>query len=510
MALLVAAAARSANLCGIGFDCIGMNAHPRITGTGQIRLERKDMAGAAGTAGREGWSSRTAFVLAAIGSAVGLGNLWRFPTEAGDNGGGAFVLVYILCVTFICLPILLAETLIGRYGQDSPTMSARKLAVDSGASPAWEAVAGVGILTATIVASFYCVVGGWVLYYIWLFAADMFSSGISSGALHGMDVDAVGALFPGLLADPRLVVGLQLLFVALTGFFTVRGVSKGIEIMAVWLMPVFFALLVAITVYGAFTGAFGEALTYLFMFEPAKITGEVVLAALGQAFFSLSLGMAGMMTYGSYVGRDVNLAQTSGIIAGADTAVALIAGLCIFPIVFAAGLAAGAGPGLMFQAIPVAFQTIPGGSIVGLLFFVMVTVAALTSSVALFEVPTSWAIEKFHTSRAKAALSVIAVIVALGVLAGLSFNVLADFHPLGFIPFLSGLGMFDMLDALATKILIPVGAILVCVLVGWVASDGLVDAENGITGWLHRFWRLLIRFLCPLALALILVYGLLA
>lgn len=467
------------------------------------------MAITAGAAvGREGWSSKTAFILAAIGSAVGLGNLWRFPTEAGENGGGAFVLVYAACILLICLPVLLAETLIGRYGQDSPTLSARKLAVDSGASPYWEAVAGIGILTAFIVGSFYCVVGGWVLYYVGVFASDLFSSGIVGGALQGMDHDSVGGLFPGLVGDPALVVGLQLLFVAMTAFFTLRGVSRGIEIMAVWLMPVFFVLLLAITVYGAFSGAFGDAVAYLFTFEPEKITGEVVLAALGQAFFSLSLGMAGMMTYGSYVGREVNLASTSSIIAAADTSVALIAGLCIFPIVFAAGIAAGAGPGLMFQAIPVAFQSIPGGSLVGLLFFLMVTVAALTSSVALFEVPTAWAIEKFHVSRAKAALSVIVLLAALGVVAGLSFNALADFHPLGFIPFFAGMGTFDLLDTLTTKIMIPVGAILVCVLVGWVASDRLVDVENGLSGWLHRFWRLLVRFLCPIALVLILIYGL--
>ncbi|WP_066556978.1 sodium-dependent transporter [Croceicoccus bisphenolivorans] len=468
------------------------------------------MVAAGAVNGREGWSSKTAFVLAAIGSAVGLGNLWRFPTEAGENGGGAFVLVYIACVILICLPVLLAETLIGRYGQDSPTLSARKLAVDSGASPLWEGVAGVGILTATIVAGFYCVVGGWVLYYVGVFAVDSVSSGVTGGALQGMDVDAVSALFPSLLESPSLVVGLQLLFVVVTAFFTYRGVSKGIELMAVYLMPVFFFLLIAITVYGMFSGAFGDAVAYLFTFEPEKIDGTVVLAALGQAFFSLSLGMAGMMTYGSYVGRDVNLAGTSGVIAAADTGVALLAGLCIFPIVFAAGIAAGAGPGLMFQAIPVAFQSIPGGSLVGLLFFLMVTVAALTSSVALFEVPTAWAMEKFHVSRPKAALSMIALIGALGVFAGLSFNALAEFHPLDFIPIFTGMGMFDILDTLTTKLMIPIGAILVCVLVGWVASDRLVDAENGLSGWLHRFWRLLIRYLSPLALVLILIYGLFA
>lgn len=466
------------------------------------------MAAAGGATGREGWSSKTAFVLAAIGSAVGLGNLWRFPAEAGENGGGAFVLFYIFCVLLIGLPVLLSETLIGRHGQSSPTLSARKLAVESGASPYWEAVAGIGVLAAFLIVSFYCVVGGWVLFYVWQFIADLMNSGVSGGAFKGVEIDTIRGFFPDLLGNAGLMVGLNLVFLAVTGFFVIRGVSGGIEVMAVWLMPVFFVLLVAITIYGAFGGAFGEAMDFLFTFEPEKLTGEVMLAAVGQAFFSLSLGVAGMVTYGSYVGRDVNLAGTSTIIAAADTSVALISGVCIFPIVFAAGLAVDGGPGLMFQTIPVAFQSIPGGTIVGLLFFLMVTVAALTSSVALLEVPTAWAMEKFKASRRTCALSVITAAGILGTLAALSFNTLADFHPLGFIPLFEGQGMFDVLDGVTAKLFMPIGAILVCILVGWIADARLVDSENGLDGALHMFWRFLVRWACPIVLAAILFVGL--
>jgi NSS family neurotransmitter:Na+ symporter len=273
------------------------------------------------------------------------------------------------------------------------------------------------------------------------------------------------------------------------------------------MMPAFFILLIAITIYGAFGGAFSQTVSYLFTFEPEKLTGPVMLAAVGQAFFSLSLGMAGMITYGSYVGRNVNLAGTSTIIAGADTAVALIAGLCIFPIVFAAGLAVNSGPGLMFQTLPHAFQEMPFGSVVGLAFFVMVGFAALTSSVALLEVPTAWMIDKFRIVRPVSASLVAAGAMVLGALSALSFNVLADWHPLDFIPLFAGQGFFDVLDGLTAKLLMPIGAILTAVFVGWIADRKLVDMENGLSGALHLFWLFLVRFVCPIALIAIMIAG---
>lgn len=463
------------------------------------------VTGSAGT--KDGWSSRTAFVLAAIGSAVGLGNLWRFPAEAGANGGGAFVLFYILCVVLIGAPVLLLETLIGRHGQSSAPKSFRRVAEQSGASTAWEGVAGIGVLSAFLILSFYCVVGGWVLYYIGAFAADMFQSGVIGGAFEGRPTEQVEGLFPRLIGDPVLTVGLDAVFLLATLFFVWRGVSGGIEVAAVWLMPAFFLLLVAITIYGAFGGSFGEAAGYLFTFDFAKLTGPVMLAAVGQAFFSLSLGVAGMITYGSYVGRDVNLASTSGVISMADTSVALIAGLCIFPIVFAAGLAVNAGPGLMFQTLPHAFQEMRFGSVVGLLFFVMVGFAALTSSVALMEVPTAWLKEKFGWSRPVSAVVVGIGAMVLGALAALSFNTLGGWQPLNFIPIFAGQGVFDILDGFTAKLTMPIGALLTCIFAGWVADKRLIDSENGLSGGLLLFWRFLVRWLCPLALAAILIVG---
>ncbi|WP_115367483.1 sodium-dependent transporter [Alteripontixanthobacter maritimus] len=463
--------------------------------------------GSDGITKRDGWSSRSAFILAAIGSAVGLGNMWRFPAEAGANGGGAFVLFYILCVVLIGLPVLLSETLIGRHGQSAAPESVRRMAQESGKSRHWDVLASVGVFSAFLILSFYCVVGGWVLYYVGAFVQDLFTTGLTGGAFQGRPAEEVEALLPGLFGNGTLMVGLHVAFLAVTFYFVARGVSGGIEWVATWLMPAFFVLFVAITIYGAFTGAFAEALSYLFTFEPSKLTGSVMLAAVGQAFFSLSLGVAGMMTYGAYVGRDVNLGSTSGIIAGADTLVALLAGLCIFPIVFAAGLEPNAGPGLMFQSLPRAFQDMPVGSLVGMLFFIMVFFAALTSSVSLMEAPTAWVKDKFGIARPIAAAIVSFGALVLGALAALSFNDLSEFQPLTGFALFEGQGMFDILDTLTSKILMPVGAILTSVFVGWIASKRLVDSENGLSGGLHVFWLFLVRWLCPIALALILLVG---
>ena len=458
--------------------------------------------------GHENWSSRSAFILAAVGSAVGLGNMWRFPAEAGENGGGAFVLFYMLCVLLIGLPVLLSEVLIGRHGQANAPESVRRLARDSKASEGWSILASMGVFAAFLILSFYCVVGGWVVYYIGVFLNDIFQTGVAGGAFEGRAAEDIESLLPSLFGNGGLMVGLNLGFLAVTMFFVARGVSSGIEWVAVYLMPLFFLLFLGITIYGAFTGNFGEAVSYLFTFDFSKLTGEVMLAAVGQAFFSLSLGVAGMMTYGAYANRDTNLGETSGIIASADTGVALLAGLAIFPIVFAAGLSASAGPGLMFQSLPIAFQEMPFGSVIGLLFFAMVFFAALTSSVSLLEAPTAWMFEKFNMPRAMATLIVGGGAAVLGVLSSLSFNDMAEFYPLGFIPLFAETNFFDTLDGVTAKLFMPIGAILTCIFVGWIADAKLIDDENGLDGLLHKTWRALVRFVCPAALLVILLFGL--
>ncbi len=465
------------------------------------------MAVAATTRGKDGWSSRSAFILAAIGSAVGLGNLVRFPAEAGANGGGAFVLFYILCILLIGLPILLSETLIGRHGQAAAPLSFRRVAEESGASPRWQWVAGLGVLSAFLILSFYCVIGGWVLYYIGIFAADLFHTGIVGSSFQGVPAATVEDLFPQMIANGPVTVALNLLFLAVTMIFVLRGVSGGIEVAAVWLMPAFFILLIAITVYSAFGGAFTETVTYLFTFDFTKLTGPVMLAAVGQAFFSLSLATATMVTYGAYVGRDTNLAGTSTIISFADTSVALIAGLCLFPIVLAAGLAPEAGLGLMFQTLPHAFQEMPFGSLVGLAFFTMVGFAALTSSVGLMEAPSAWMIDAFAIKRRTAVVIITLGAAVLGALSALSTGALAGFHPLGFFHLFEGQGVLDALDTLTSRLTMPIAGLLTAIFIGWVADRRLIDAENGLSGSLHHLWRFLVRWLCPVALTAIILVG---
>ena len=433
--------------------------------------------------------------------------MWRFPAEAGENGGGAFVLFYIFCVLLIGLPVLLSEVLIGRHGQASAPDSVKKVAVDSKASEGWSIIGSMGVFAAFLILSFYCVVGGWVVYYIGVFASDLFQTGLTGGAFEGRAAEDVEGLLPGLFGNGMLMIGLNLAFLAATIFFVARGVSSGIEWVAVYLMPIFFLLFLGITIYGAFTGNFGEAVAYLFTFDFSKLTGEVMLAAVGQAFFSLSLGVAGMITYGSYASRNTNLGETSGIIAGADTAVALLAGLAIFPIVFAAGLSSSAGPGLMFQSLPIAFQAMPFGSLIGLAFFIMVFFAALTSSVSLLEAPVAFVKDVMNMPRAMATILVGAGAAILGVLSSLSFNDMATFYPLGFIPLFAEANFFDALDGVTAKLFMPIGAILTCIFVGWVADAKLIDDENGLDGLLHQTWRALVRYICPIILLFILLAG---
>tara|TARA_R110000824_G_scaffold163733_5_gene339519 strand:+ start:4353 stop:5822 length:1470 start_codon:yes stop_codon:yes gene_type:complete len=481
------------------------------------------MAGAVAPGG-EGWSSRTAFVLAAIGSAVGLGNLVRFPAEAGANGGGAFVIFYIFCVLLIGLPILLSETLIGRHGQGSAIESMKKVAIESRASAWWSVAAGIGMVGAFLILTYYSVLAGWIVHFIGIFAGDVihaFASGsLTQGALQDSSVDQVQGLLPALQANSSEMLAMHAIFMALTVFAVGRGVSSGIEKVAVWLMPIFFLLLIAITIYGAFTGAFGAALAFLFDFEPARLLDpSVQLSALGQALFSLSLGSALMITYGAYAARDINLAKTSVQIATADTSVAIIAGLAIFPITFAALAPASltaildgqeqvqGGLGLLFVNLPVAFQTMPAGSLIGLLFFVMVFFAALTSSVALLEASVSWAIGRFKKPRWLVTIILGGLAFLIGAWASFSFNSQADFHPFDFMVF-SGQPVFGIIDELTAKILLPTSALLVAIFVGWVADRRLIDSENGLDGNLHRTWLFLVRWLCPVVISAILLFGL--
>jgi NSS family neurotransmitter:Na+ symporter len=470
------------------------------------------MAGGATSPDQGRWSSKAAFVLAAVGSAVGLGNLWRFPTEAGANGGGAFVLLYVLCVALIAAPLLLAETLIGRHGQRSTVGSVALLARESGASGLWASLAVIGMIANFMILTFYSVVAGWVIYFIGLSGADLLGA-LGAGAplapaFAGSSAETIRGFMPELFADPIRLSAMHFIFAALTTLVVARGVRGGIEVAATWLMPAFFVLLIGITVYAGLTGDFAAAVAFLFTpdFERA-FSPQVLNSALGQAFFSLSLGGGAMIAYGAYASRETNLAETSGTIAFADTSVAVIAGLAIFPIVFSVGMEPNAGPTLMFQTLPAAFNAMPGGAIVGFLFFLLAFFAALTSSVSLLEISVGWVTERFRVGRALAATLLGAGFFLIGLLAVLSFNVLADQRPAAFIPGFEDATWFDAFDGVTGKLLLPLSGLITAVFIGWIADRRLVEAETGLKGLLP-VWRFLVAWVCPLAVAGILATGL--
>ncbi len=464
--------------------------------------------------GGEHWSSRTAFVLAAIGAAVGLGNIWRFPTLAGENGGGAFVLVYVLCVALIGMPMVLTEILLGRTGggRADAVGSVAEVAERSGRSRTWSIFAGVEVLAAFLILSFYSVVAGWVLYYVWISGFDflgvLFSGNPFAPAFEHLTQDQVTGLMGALFGNPGQLLLQHAIFMGITLAIVASGVHGGIERAAKWLMPAFFVLLVMLTVYGAFTGEFGHALSFLFTPDFSKLSPVAINEALGQAFFSLSLGSAALITYGSYVPKEVRLAPTAGMIATVDTGVAILAGLMIFPIVFSAGLDPAAGPSLIFQSLPVAFQSMSAGALIGLAFFVLIFFAALTSSISLLEGPTAWAMARFGFRRKVTALFVACGAFLIGGACALGYNVWSDVRPLAFWPIFADADILDSIDGVTGKLMLPLAGFGLALFTGWRADRRLIEAESGFSPGMFLLWRSLVAWLAPVAVGLILLFGL--
>ncbi|HSG32938.1 MAG TPA: sodium-dependent transporter [Sphingomonadaceae bacterium] len=462
----------------------------------------------------EQWSSRTAFLLAAIGSAVGLGNIWRFPTLAGENGGGAFVLVYILCVALIGLPIVLSEILVGRAGGHNPDApgSIAEVAEISGKSRNWRIFGAIGTITMFLILSFYSVVAGWVLYYVWVSGADFLSAVFAfqpfAPAFDHMSQEQVTGMMGDLFSSPGQLILQHGIFMAVTLAIVAVGVTGGIEWAAKWMMPTFFVLLLLLTVYGGFTGDMAAAFSFLFTPDFGKLTPSVLNDALGQACFSLSIGGALLITYGSYVPRDVRLAPTAAIIATVDTGVALLAGLMIFPIVISAGLDPAGGPGLVFQTLPIAFQQMPAGALVGFLFFILIFFAALTSSIALLEGPVAWLMRRFGLARKPAAVLAGMTAFLIGVACALGYNVWSDVRPLWFWAAFADADILDSIDDITGKIGLPLGGLGSAIFVGWVADRKIVAAESGLSGGMLVLWRFLVAWLAPIGVGLILLFGL--
>jgi NSS family neurotransmitter:Na+ symporter len=440
------------------------------------------------------WSNWPTFIMAVAGSAVGLGNIWKFPYITGENGGGAFVLVYLACIAAIGLPVMMAEIMLGRRGRRSPVNSMIALARDSNRSHRWGLLGVMMMLAAFLILSFYSVIAGWAIPYI---------GHAASGAFNDATPDEVGGVFGGLLGSPGQLLLWHTIFMLLTVGVSASGVRGGIERAVTVLMPSLFVLLVVLIIYNLAVDStsFGKALGFLFDPDFSKLTAEAVLTAIGHAFFTLSIAGGAVFAYGSYLERGSSIARTSFGIAIIDTLVALMAGMAIFPIVFANGLEPGAGPGLVFVTLPIAFGQMPGGQIIGALFFVMLVVAAWTSSISMLEAIVEWLQER-GMRRAWASTSVAGTAWLLGLTTVLSLNVWKDFHPLGFIERFDGKTLFDLYDFLTANIMLPLGALLMAVFAGWMMSRE--DTEDELTmGAGYGFWRVLIRYVAPIGIGVI-------
>lgn len=445
------------------------------------------------------WSSRLAFVLAATGSAVGLGNIWKFPYITGENGGGAFVLVYLICIAVVGIPIMMAEVLIGRRGGHSPVNSLRLITERDRLNPLWKWVGAIGVLAGFLILSFYSVIGGWALSYVGTSASGQFS---------GQTADAVGAIFSGLLSDPMTLLSWHTLFMALVMVVVARGVRSGLERATSILMPSLFVLLLIMVGYAMTTGHFGQAVSFLFQPDFSKLTTSGVLVALGHAFFTLSLGMAVMMAYGSYLPKNVSITKASVTVSVMDTGVALLAGLAIFPIVFANGMEPGAGPGLIFQTLPLAFGQMPMGSLFGTLFFVLLVFAAWTSGISLLEPIVEWLEEQKGLNRTLSTLIAGFACWVLGIASILSLNLWSDVAPLGMFAMFEGKTVFDLLDYLTANILLPLGGLLVALLVGWCMSKQALQNELSLSAGGFRLWHTTLKFITPVAVLVVFLYNL--
>lgn len=437
------------------------------------------------------WTSRFAFLMASIGFAVGLGNIWRFPYITGENGGGAFVLVYIICVVTIGLPILIAELMIGRHGKMTPPGSMKKVAELSQQSPRWAWVGVMNLLAAFLIMITYSVVAGWVLNYLQVAAVTGFE---------GVEAASATANFNQILTEPGPMVLWTLVALALTGSIVYAGLQNGIERAVSVLMPMLFTMMVLLVIYNMVVGGFAEAVDYLFTVDFSKINATVMLAAIGQAFFSIGVAMAGMMTFGAYLPKDISIARSGLIIIFADTAVALLAGLVIFPAVFANGLDPAGGPGLIFQTLPVAFANMPAGHVVSVVFFLLLSVAAVTSMVGLIEPLVHWAEERWGYSRHKSAILILGTIGTLSVLSVLSYNILGEFK-------IFGKDLNSLTDFISNQIFLPIGGMLIAVFAGWFVTESISRGELSVSDSTYRIWQVLIRFVAPPAIFVVFILG---
>ena len=443
---------------------------------------------------RDGFTTTFGVLVATLGSAVGLGNIWKFPSLTGTNGGASFLLVYLAATLLVGLPVMIAETMLGRAARANAVTSFEILAPRQ---PPWKAIGWMGFAAALLIMAFYSEVAGWV--YAYVFKA-------LSGEISTVDPKVAGAAFGKLVSSPLSVLAWQWVVLAVTGGIIMFGVSKGIEAVTRRLVPLLFILLLVLCVRSLTLDGAGKGLAFLFQPDFAKITPAVALTALGLAFFKLSLGMGTMLTYGSYFRDDQNIPWTAARVMLADLSVSLLAGIAIFPAVFTFGFAPSAGPSLVFMTIPAVFTSMPGGVVFMTIFFFLTAIASVGAILSLLELPAAILSERYGLSRRAAALITVAAIALLGVPASLSQSVMENVK-------LFGLNPFDLFDYLSSNVLLPLGGILICLFVGWVYGFEKTEKSLSNNGELANRGLIkaaffLIRFVAPLAIAIVLLNGL--
>ncbi len=446
------------------------------------------------------WSSNLMFLAAAIGSVVGIANVWKFTYVAGENGGGAFVIVYVLAVIGIALPALIAEFLVGRRGRASVVKTMDNLAESEGIGRWWRYYGQMAALGAFLALSFYSVIAGWTIDYFVLSMTRGFDA---------MSAEHTEAALAGLMQSPARMMLSQAAFIALTAAVVAAGVRRGLENALRWLTPALFLILILLVGYAIVAADFAAAARFLFVPDFSQIDAQTVLLAVGQAFFSLGIGLGVLLTIGAYMAPESSILRAGVVVAVADVTVALLAGLAVFPIVFGHGLSPAEGPGLIFATLPVAFGTMPAGGVLGPLFFLLLAIAALTSAITIMETVVA-AIEDYSgwpRARIVAFSSLLLWIAGLGTV--LSFNLLADFHPLAYIPAFAERNIFESLDYIVSNFMMPAGGVLIAVLAGWgLRRKSTMNELRLSQGALYSSWRLLVRFAVPTTIALVFVANL--
>ncbi len=446
-------------------------------------------------ADRGHWGSRAGFILAAAGSAIGLGNIWKFPYITGANGGGIFVLVYLVCVLFVGLPVMTAEILIGRATQKSPVGAMRLLA---GRRSPWTAFGWLGIASSFVILSYYSIVAAWALDYTYLSL---------TGKIVGLGPEGVQSVFGRLYASPARNLFWHAIFMGLTIAVVLGGVARGVERWSRILMPTLLVMLLVLLIHSFTLSGFKQGFDFVFGLHTERFTAAGALEALGHAFFTLSLGMGSMLTYGSYLRRDDDIMAASITISALDTLIALVASLVLFPIIFSFGMEPGAGPGLVFISMPIALSQMPGGTFLSILFFGLLVFAALTSAISMLEVTTSYLIDERNWIRRRATLVSGALIALVGVPSALSGG--TEIFGSGFAS-VFGKNWFDSLDYLASNWMLPLGGLGISVFTAWRMNEALRH-DDFLSGTklavFYKGWLLLLKFVVPVAIVLVFLHA---